>query len=100
METPRVKLAIQYPYTYIQILQSLNTCIITEGNDHTQDTTQPPRSYQFKSTYARTYMDIRKKFFNVRGIPLWNSLPNLVTSLSNINTFKAGLADPLDFISS
>jgi len=54
------------------------------------------RGHQFKLAHVRTSLDIRKKFFNVRGISLWNSLPNSVVSLTNINSLKAALAEHLN----
>ena len=50
------------------------------------------RGHHLRLAHVRTSLDIRRRFFSVRAIPLWNSLPESVVSITNINSFKAALA--------
>jgi len=44
---------------------------------------------KFKLIHDRFSHDIKKYYFTVRITPIWNSLPNWVVDVDNINTFKA-----------
>ena len=50
------------------------------------------RGHQLKLAHVRTSLEIRRRFISVRAISLWNSLPDSVVSITNINSFKADLA--------
>lgn len=50
------------------------------------------RGHQFKIAHVRTELELRKRFFSVRGITLWNSLPNYVVSANTLSAFKASLS--------
>ena len=46
------------------------------------------RGNKFKLIKDRSSHDIRKYYFTVRITPIWNSLPNWVVDVDNINTFN------------
>lgn len=50
------------------------------------------RGHQYKVAHIRTELEIRKRFFNVRGISLWNSLPQHIVSANSVSAFKASLS--------
>ena len=46
------------------------------------------RGHCFKIFMAHTRTDTRKRFFSVRCVPMWNSLPEEVVCSTNLKTFK------------
>ena len=50
------------------------------------------RGHQYKVAHVRTQLEIRKRFFSIRGISLWNSLPQHVVSANSVSAFKASLS--------
>ena len=50
------------------------------------------RGHQYKVAHIRTELEIRKRFFNVRGISLWNSLPRHIVSANSVSAFKTSLS--------
>ena len=53
------------------------------------------RGHQFKIAHVRTQLEIRRRFFSVRGIALWNSLPSDVVTIQSLSVFKAKLSEQL-----
>lgn len=51
------------------------------------------RGHRHKLVMPRCNTDVRKKFFNVRCIGVWNSLPSHVVESSSVNVFKSSLAE-------
>ncbi len=50
------------------------------------------RGHRYKIAHTRCSLDIRKRFFSVRCVPQWNSLPDSVVSSASLETFKCALA--------
>ena len=61
--------------------------------------TLPPqlgmRGHCFKIFHPRSQTDVRRRSFSVRGVRLWNSLPEHVVTEPNYKTFKVLLAEAL-----
>ena len=53
------------------------------------------RGHCYKIFMPSTYTEVRKRFFNVRCIPTWNSLPQHVVTAPSIYCFKKLLAEEL-----
>ena len=53
------------------------------------------RGHSFKLRVPRFHTDSRSRFFSVRVVALWNSLPESVVSASSLTTFKRLLATHL-----
>ena len=53
------------------------------------------RGHCFKIFMPTTHTDVRKRFFNVRCIPVWNALPQHVVSAPTLPRFKKLLAEAL-----
>lgn len=53
------------------------------------------RGHCFKIFMPATRTDIRKRFFNVRCIPVWNALPQHVVTAPTLPRFKKLLAESL-----
>ena len=49
----------------------------------------------YKIFVPTTHTDIRKRFFNVRCIPSWNSLPKHVVTAASLSCFKKLLAEEM-----
>ena len=49
------------------------------------------RGNGFKLEEGRFRLDIRKKFFTVRVLRLWNKLPSEVVDVPSVEAFKARL---------
>ena len=49
------------------------------------------RGHPFKLSHERCRLDARQRFFSVRVVPLWNSLPEEVVLLDSLDLFKRGL---------
>ena len=49
------------------------------------------RGHRFKIRHKFAYTEARKRFFSIRCISSWNSLPDSVVSSSTLQTFKSGL---------
>ena len=65
-----------------------------------EDLFSPPnlastRGHRFKIAHIRSRLLLRQKFFVVRIIPLWNSLPDDVVGTDSLDLFKAKLFDVL-----
>ena len=59
--------------------------ILTPESDHTR------RGHAYKLKLPRTYKDVRQKFFSVRSVSKWNSLPDTVVTAETIESFKTCL---------
>ena len=46
------------------------------------------RGHCYKIFMQATNTDVRKRFFNVRSVPAWNSLPEHVVTAPNLSSFK------------
>ena len=46
------------------------------------------RGHRYKVAHVRAEIEIRKRFFSVRGILLWNSLPQHVVTANTESAFK------------
>jgi len=46
------------------------------------------RGHNLKLVNSRFHYDLRKYFFAVRVVNIWNNLPDSVISANNVNTFK------------
>ena len=46
------------------------------------------RGHELKIYKPRTQLDVRKYFFSIRVIDVWNSLPGSVIHSNTVNTFK------------
>jgi hypothetical protein len=53
------------------------------------------RGHMFKIAHVHTSLECRKRFFSVRCIASWNSLPCAVVSAGSVGSFKSGLHDAL-----
>ena len=53
------------------------------------------RGHMFKIQHERCQVDARGRFFSVRVIRDWNSLPASTVGADNLNRFKASLAEAL-----
>ena len=53
------------------------------------------RGHKFKVVLPLCATEMRKKFFNVRRVLLWNSLPSYIVEAENVSTFKRYLVDHL-----
>jgi hypothetical protein len=51
------------------------------------------RGHQYKLVMPLCATDVRKRFFNVRHVKIWNSLPCAVVESTSVSRFKASLAD-------
>ena len=49
------------------------------------------RGHDFKIFISRFHTDVRKRFFSVRTIETWNSLPQNVVAAPSLNSFKTRL---------
>ena len=54
------------------------------------------RGHLFKFFLPASRLDVRRHFFSVRVVEVWNGLPNDVVSSSNLKSFKKGLAQHLN----
>ena len=50
------------------------------------------RGHQFKIAHTRTQLEVRKRFFSMRCVDLWNSLPAELVGCENLAVFKRELA--------
>ena len=50
------------------------------------------RGHQYKVADVRVEIEIHKRFFSVRGILLWNSLPQHVVTGNTVSAFKVSLS--------
>ena len=53
------------------------------------------RGHNFKLFVPRALSDIRTRFFSVRVVPLWNSLPDRIVSAATLSSFKRLLVEVL-----
>ena len=53
------------------------------------------RGHQFKVALMRRRRDLCKRFFNIRCVTLWNSLPASLVSIQNLDGFKNALPSHL-----
>ena len=49
------------------------------------------RGHMYKLAHTRADMECRRRFFSMRRIALWNSLPENVVSCTTLSTFKGRL---------
>ena len=49
------------------------------------------RGHIYKISQPHVATDIRKRFYTVRVIPMWNSLPNMIVSNTDLQKFKSAL---------
>ena len=54
------------------------------------------RGHCYKIFLPTTHTDIRKRFFTIRCIPIWNSLSSDTVCASTLNSFKHGLDRDID----
>lgn len=50
------------------------------------------RGHQFKIAHTRSQLEMRKRFFNMRWVVVWNSLPGSVVSVTSLASFKVALS--------
>lgn len=53
------------------------------------------RGHHYKLAHVRCSLECQRRFFSVRVVSSWNSLPSAVVELSNLGAFKAALKDYL-----
>ena len=53
------------------------------------------RGHEFKLAHIRCSLECRRRFFPVRVVGPWNSLPSAVAELSDLGAFKAALKESL-----
>ena len=72
-------------------------CCKSEGCDLSgmfdRVTVASTRGHRHKLRMPICATDLRKKFFNVRRIMVWNSLPSAVVESSTVSAFKSSLAE-------
>ena len=51
------------------------------------------RGHRFKLAHVRTNLENRRRFFSVRRVALWNSLPDEVVGQTSLSGFKRVLHD-------
>jgi len=49
------------------------------------------RGHRFKVAHVRCHVECRKRFFALRCVDLWNSLPDQVVALDTVESFKRGI---------
>ena len=49
------------------------------------------RGHNYKIAHSRPPLEVRRRFFSMRFVELWNSLPSHVVSCPTISTFKSAL---------
>ena len=49
------------------------------------------RGHRFKILKPRTSLESRRRFFSVRRIDIWNSLPDVLVGCGSVDQFKSGL---------
>ena len=69
-----------------------NRCAISPTDLFDSPLNPSTRGHQYKIAHVRTQLDLRKRFFSVRGIHVWNSLPDSLVSLQCPSSFKTALA--------
>ena len=55
------------------------------------DTRPGTRGHRYKLYHRFAYTEARKRFFTIRCVPLWNSLPDSVVAAPTLTSFKSGL---------
>ena len=55
------------------------------------DTRPGNRGHRFKIYHPFAYTEARKRFFSIRCISMWNSLPDSVVASTSLTSFKSGL---------
>ncbi|XP_076034532.1 uncharacterized protein LOC143021127 [Oratosquilla oratoria] len=56
------------------------------------------RGHDFKIGHTRTQVEVRRRYFSIRCVNLWNGLPAEPVNCSDIDVFKRGLAAHLGVI--
>ena len=51
------------------------------------------RDYDYKLAHVRCSLECWRRFFSVRVVSSWNSLPSAVVELSDLGALKAALKD-------
>ena len=49
------------------------------------------RGHRYKLNMPRCHLEVRKRYFSIRCIKLWNSLPDDVVAIDSLPSFKASL---------
>ena len=53
------------------------------------------RGHRYKIVKPHVSLECRRRFFSVRCIDVWNSLPDSLVACGSVNRFKSGLHDAL-----
>ena len=53
------------------------------------------RAHSLKLAHSHSTLECRRRFFSIRIVGVWNSLPASVVELSNLGPFKAALKETL-----
>ena len=74
---------------YWKIFQG--ACVILPDNMFTLAQYSGTRGHRYKIAQLRADMECRKRFFSMRRVAIWNSLPDNLVSCSSLNNFKSKL---------
>ena len=64
---------------------------ISPDNIFSLDRRPGTRGHRFKIYHRFAFTEARKRFFAIRCVPLWNSLPDSVVAAPSLTSFKSGL---------
>ncbi len=68
-----------------------NECSIQPRDVFVLAPTLGTRGHRFKIAHTHSTLEARRRFFSLRCVGLWNSLPDSVVSLTSIHSYKAAL---------
>ena len=82
----RGRLLLHDMVKYWQIFHG--SCVILTDDMFASTPLDTTRGHRYKVAHVRAEIEIRKRFFSVRGILLWNSLPQHVVTANTESAFK------------